>query len=95
MTTIARYSAIASVAPVFSTEVNTTNVYPITETVRLSVEFIDPLNANAPIDPGWFAGIATPLFSAAIGMLFLGDVLTVPIALGALLLLVGLWVLAR
>ena len=44
---------------------------------------------------GGFAGIATPLFSVVIGILFLGDLLTLPIALGALLLLVGLWVLAR
>jgi len=36
-----------------------------------------------------FSGIATPLFSVVIGILLLGEVITLPIALGALLLLAG------
>jgi drug/metabolite transporter (DMT)-like permease len=40
---------------------------------------------------GGFASIATPLFSAAIGIVFLGEVITVPIAIGTLLLLAGIW----
>lgn len=40
---------------------------------------------------GGFASIATPLFSAAIGILFLGELMTVPIVLGTLLLLAGIW----
>lgn len=38
-----------------------------------------------------FSGIATPLFSVVIGILLLGEVVTLPIALGALLLLAGVW----
>lgn len=38
-----------------------------------------------------FSGITTPLFSAIIGILFLGEVITMPIAVGALLVLVGVW----
>ena len=38
-----------------------------------------------------FAGITTPLFSVCIGLVFLGEVITLPIALGALLLLAGVW----
>ena len=38
-----------------------------------------------------FAGITTPLFSVGIGLVFLGEVITLPIALGALLLLAGVW----
>jgi drug/metabolite transporter (DMT)-like permease len=40
---------------------------------------------------GGFSSIATPLFSVGIGVLFLGEVLTWPILVGALLLLVGIW----
>jgi drug/metabolite transporter (DMT)-like permease len=40
---------------------------------------------------GGFAGIATPLFSVIIGILLLGEVITLPIAVGALLLLAGVW----
>ena len=40
---------------------------------------------------GGFAGIATPLFSAVIGILFLGEVMTMPIVLGTVLLLAGIW----
>jgi drug/metabolite transporter (DMT)-like permease len=39
---------------------------------------------------GGFATIATPIFSAAIGVLFLGDVITMPIALGVVLVVAGL-----
>lgn len=42
-----------------------------------------------------FSGITTPLFSAIIGILFLGEVITTPIALGTLLLLAGVWSLDR
>ncbi|MBE7473306.1 MAG: DMT family transporter [Anaerolineales bacterium] len=38
-----------------------------------------------------FAGIATPFFSILIGVLFLGEVLTVPFAIGSLCLVVGVW----
>jgi drug/metabolite transporter (DMT)-like permease len=38
-----------------------------------------------------FSGIATPLFSVVIGILLLGEVITLPIAFGALLLLAGVW----
>jgi drug/metabolite transporter (DMT)-like permease len=38
-----------------------------------------------------FSGIATPLFSVIIGSLFLGEVLTPPILVGALLVLIGVW----
>jgi drug/metabolite transporter (DMT)-like permease len=38
-----------------------------------------------------FSGVATPLFSVLIGILLLGEVITVPIAFGTLLLLVGVW----
>ena len=38
-----------------------------------------------------FAGVATPLFSVLIGILLLGEVITVPIAFGTVLLLVGVW----
>jgi O-acetylserine/cysteine efflux transporter len=38
-----------------------------------------------------FSGIATPLFSIIIGILLLGEIITMPIALGTLLLLVGVW----
>jgi drug/metabolite transporter (DMT)-like permease len=38
-----------------------------------------------------FAGIATPLFSIVIGILLLGEIITMPIALGTLLLLAGVW----
>ena len=40
---------------------------------------------------GGFTGIATPLFSVIIGILLLGEVITIPIAVGALLLLAGVW----
>jgi drug/metabolite transporter (DMT)-like permease len=40
---------------------------------------------------GGFASIATPLFSAVIGILFLGEVMTMPIVLGTILLLAGIW----
>lgn len=40
---------------------------------------------------GGFSSIATPLFSAAIGILFLGEVITLTIAAGTLLLLAGIW----
>ena len=42
---------------------------------------------------GGFAGIATPLFSAIIGILFLGEVLTPIIVISALLVLAGIWAL--
>jgi drug/metabolite transporter (DMT)-like permease len=42
---------------------------------------------------GGFAGIATPLFSAIIGILFLGEVLTPIIVVSALLVLAGIWAL--
>jgi drug/metabolite transporter (DMT)-like permease len=42
---------------------------------------------------GGFAGIAAPFFSLIIGLLFLGEVITLPIAVGALLVLVGVWTL--
>ena len=42
---------------------------------------------------GGFAGIATPLFSALIGILFLGEVLTPIIVFSALLVLAGIWAL--
>jgi drug/metabolite transporter (DMT)-like permease len=38
-----------------------------------------------------FSGITTPLFSVIIGILFLGEIITPLIALGTLLLLVGVW----
>lgn len=38
-----------------------------------------------------FSGIATPLFSVIIGVAFLGEVITMPIAFGTLFLLVGVW----
>jgi drug/metabolite transporter (DMT)-like permease len=38
-----------------------------------------------------FSGITTPLFSIIIGILLLGEVITMPIALGTLLLLAGVW----
>jgi O-acetylserine/cysteine efflux transporter len=41
---------------------------------------------------GGFTGIATPLFSAIIGILFLGEVLTPTMAISALLMLAGIWV---
>lgn len=44
---------------------------------------------------GGFAGIATPLFSATIGIVFLGEVITAPLAIGTFLLLVGVWSLHR
>jgi drug/metabolite transporter (DMT)-like permease len=40
---------------------------------------------------GGFAGIATPLFSAVIGVLFLGEVISPPMAAGSALLLAGVW----
>jgi drug/metabolite transporter (DMT)-like permease len=40
---------------------------------------------------GGFASIATPLFSSVIGILFLGEVMTMPIVLGTILLLAGIW----
>jgi drug/metabolite transporter (DMT)-like permease len=43
---------------------------------------------------GGFAGVAAPLFSAVIGILFFDDALALPIELGTLLLLAGLWVRA-
>lgn len=42
---------------------------------------------------GGFSGIATPLFSTIIGILLLGDVITLPIAASAILLLLGVWTL--
>ena len=42
---------------------------------------------------GGFAGIATPLFSAIIGILFLGEILTPIIIISALLVLAGIWAL--
>jgi len=44
---------------------------------------------------GGFAGIATPLFSVIIGIVLLGEVITVPIAVGTFLLLAGVWSLHR
>lgn len=38
-----------------------------------------------------FAGIATPFFSILIGVLFLGEVLTLPFVIGSLCLVVGVW----
>jgi drug/metabolite transporter (DMT)-like permease len=40
---------------------------------------------------GGYAGIATPFFSALIGLLFLGEVITPQIAAGSALLLAGVW----
>ena len=40
-----------------------------------------------------FSGIATPLFSAIIGLLFLGEALTPIITISALLVLAGIWAL--
>jgi drug/metabolite transporter (DMT)-like permease len=40
-----------------------------------------------------FSGIATPLFSVLIGLLFLGEIINGPILFGAVLLLVGVWFL--
>lgn len=40
---------------------------------------------------GGLSSIATPLFSVAIGILFLGEIMTLPIAVGTLLLLAGIW----
>jgi drug/metabolite transporter (DMT)-like permease len=40
---------------------------------------------------GGYAGIATPLFSAVIGVLFLGNVISPPMAAGSALLLAGVW----
>jgi drug/metabolite transporter (DMT)-like permease len=40
---------------------------------------------------GGYAGIATPLFSAVIGVLFLGEVISPPMAAGSALLLAGVW----
>jgi drug/metabolite transporter (DMT)-like permease len=40
---------------------------------------------------GGYSGIATPLFSAVIGMLFLGEVISLPMAAGSVLLLAGVW----
>jgi drug/metabolite transporter (DMT)-like permease len=42
-----------------------------------------------------FSGIAAPLFSFIIGVAFLGEVVTVPIGMGACLLLAGVWSLYR
>ncbi len=42
---------------------------------------------------GGFASIATPLFSATIGILFLGEILTPTIVISALLVLAGIWAL--
>jgi drug/metabolite transporter (DMT)-like permease len=39
---------------------------------------------------GGFASIATPVFSAALGVIFLGEAITLPIAIGVLLVLVGI-----
>jgi drug/metabolite transporter (DMT)-like permease len=38
-----------------------------------------------------FAGIATPFFSIIIGILFLGEVLTIPFVVGTFLLVIGVW----
>jgi drug/metabolite transporter (DMT)-like permease len=38
-----------------------------------------------------FASIATPLFTVVVGRLFLGEVLTLPIVIGSLLVLAGVW----
>ncbi len=40
---------------------------------------------------GGLASIATPLFSVAIGIVFRGEIVTLPIAIGTLLLIAGLW----
>jgi drug/metabolite transporter (DMT)-like permease len=40
---------------------------------------------------GGYAGIATPFFSAIIGVLFLGEVISAPMAAGSVLLLAGVW----
>lgn len=40
---------------------------------------------------GGFTSIPTPLFSAAIGILFLGEAITLPIAIGTVMLLAGIW----
>ncbi len=42
-----------------------------------------------------FAGITTPLFSVLIGVLFLSEVLTAHMVVGAVLLLIGVWSLNR
>jgi len=42
---------------------------------------------------GGFSGIATPLFSALIGIIFLGEVLTPIIVISTLLVLAGIWAL--
>jgi len=39
---------------------------------------------------GGFSGIATPLFSTLLGILFLGEIITTPIAVGTILLLAGI-----
>jgi drug/metabolite transporter (DMT)-like permease len=44
---------------------------------------------------GAYAGIATPFFSAIIGVLFLGEVLSPPMAAGSVLLLAGVWSLKQ
>ena len=38
-----------------------------------------------------FASIATPFFSIIIGILFLGEVLTIPFIIGTLFLVIGVW----
>jgi drug/metabolite transporter (DMT)-like permease len=40
---------------------------------------------------GGYSGIATPLFSAVIGVLLLGEVISLPMAAGSALLLAGVW----
>jgi drug/metabolite transporter (DMT)-like permease len=40
---------------------------------------------------GGFSSIATPLFTAAIGIMLLGEILTLPILVGTVLLLAGIW----
>jgi O-acetylserine/cysteine efflux transporter len=40
---------------------------------------------------GAYSGIATPFFSAVIGVLLLGEVISLPMAAGSALLLAGVW----
>jgi drug/metabolite transporter (DMT)-like permease len=40
---------------------------------------------------GGYSGIATPLFSAIIGVLLLGEIISLPMAAGSALLLAGVW----
>jgi drug/metabolite transporter (DMT)-like permease len=44
---------------------------------------------------GGMTSVITPIFTAAIGILFLGDILTVPLVVGVVLILTGIGVLNR